>query len=1818
MAFITGTSWAAHGIATWPGNKKAAVSLAFDDGCRSQFTLGVPALNARGIKGTFYLIIDGVSDGFSPPWSSWRSAAAEGHEIASHTISHPHLTWISLSQAQTEITGSKATIETQVPSRKCLSFAYPFGDTNSSVASIASDAYVNSRGVACGLNAEPYDFANLKACSPDSGDDIYVWADAARSQGKWLIAYIHSLDSGNDCWGTWDIDMYTTYLDYLLGGDVWAGTVGGVVKYIKERSAATLSTVSGSGEEIVLSLTDTLDDSIYDQPLTLWSEVPSEWEFVTVQQGTGAVVELTPVLEGGRKVVYYQAVPDRGLITLKDPVPADPRITALSPANVVAGNPAFNLTVNGAGFVSGADVRWNGLNRTTTYVSATQLRAAVLAADVAVPGTFRVSVRNPNGGVSNEANFEVRVVPPVLAAIEPFVTTAGSPAFTLAGSGSNFLPGAKVRWSGSERTTTYVSSTQLQAGIQAADIASAGIYNVTVLNPDGGVSSAVPFEVMGPPPAVSALSPSSASAGSAAFTLTVTGANFVSGAKVRWNGSNRTTTYISSAQLRASISSTDIASQGSFPISVANPDDAVSNAVYFNVTAPPPAITALSPSGVVAGSAAFTLTVSGANFLPGAAVRWNGSGRTTAFVSSAQLQASIPAADIAAAGTYNVTVLNPDGYASNTVSFTVNAPGSVFSITSLSPSETAAGGAAFYLTVDGAKFVSGARVRWNGSSRTTTYVSSTRLRGRITSTDISKAGTFNVTVRNPNGAVSNAISFIVKPPVSAPAITALSPSGAAAGDPAFTLTVSGVDFAPGAAVRWNGSGRTTAYVSPAQLQASIPAADIASAGTYNVTVLNPDGGASGPVQFSVNPGISTPAITALSPSGAIAGGAAFTLTVSGANFVPGAAVRWNGSSRTTAYVSPAQLQASIPAADIASAGTYAVTVLNPDGYASNTFSFTVDTGVSAPAIAALSPSSATAGGASFTLTVFGSNFASGAVVRWNGTDRATSFLSYSQLHASIPAADIASAGTHNVTVLNPDGEASGASPFVVSEAPTYTDNFNRPNQSPLSGNWATFYFGVGTLELYNQQLRSTDINSWNVYGWRTADTYASNHFSQIRSTSYPTGEIGGPAVRMQWNGSQLNGYLFSVLSPTEAAIFARYGRNTVGWEQIGAIYTGTFASGDVYKLDISGDVLTAYRNGISLGSRTDANKRVPSGGMPGVLVVYPGTFDDWAGGNVYASGIPAVASLAPSYAHAGGSGLTLTIDGSNFVAGSVVRWNGSARTTTFVSSTRLQASIPASDLSAAGTAAVTVNTPPPGGGTSNAIAFEILQAAGSVTIDPPTVTGGSSAIGTVTLIDPAPQGGATVTLDSGDPSIVTVPSIVTIPAGSIFSTFPIFTAPVAGSVTVSIVAGYGGYTWTSALTVDAVPLVPVSVTLDPTTVSGGVAGSIGTVTLSGPAQGQGTQVSLVSGNPAVAQVPSSVTIPSGSVSAIFPVSTSAVSASTVVIVSATHGGTTKSATLSVMPSDAPATGHTITAWPGNRKGAVSLTFDDGETSQYTLGVPALNARGMKASFYVITAYNGTPMDESEWTAWRSAAANGHEIGSHTISHPALSTLPYEQMRQEVVESKTEIDSRIPSRKTLTFVYPFGDYNSQTKSVVQENYIAARGVSCGLNEPPYDFYDVKGCTPDSSTTDIHAWTADAEQQGKWLAVYFHSLLGSLENGWGTYEIEDFTAYLDYLGNRDVWVGTFEQAVKFLREKATSSVTFHSSSADRIVLRLADTMDDAIYDQPLTLRSVVPSEWATVNVQQGSGAIDVNPVVEDGARVIYYEAVPDRGLITLRNP
>jgi hypothetical protein len=141
---------------------------------------------------------------------------------------------------------------------------------------------------------------------------------------------------------------------------------------------------------------------------------------------------------------------------------------------------------------------------------------------------------------------------------------------------------------------------------------------------------------------------------------------------------------------------------------------------------------------------------------------------------------------------------------------------------------------------------------------------------------------------------------------------------------------------------------------------------------------------------------------------------------------------WDSTALTTSFLSSTELTAVVPASLIKTAGSAEVTVTSVS-VTSAPAEFTIIPNSTFPLLLSLSPGDGTAGGELFTLTVNGANFVSGSVVLWNGAVRDTTFVSGTQLTATILAADIAAGGTNLVTVANPEPDAAtaAAQPFVV-------------------------------------------------------------------------------------------------------------------------------------------------------------------------------------------------------------------------------------------------------------------------------------------------------------------------------------------------------------------------------------------------------------------------------------------------------------------------------------------------------------------------------------------------------------------------------------------------------------------------------------------------------------------------------------------------------------------------------------------------------------------------------------------------------------------
>jgi hypothetical protein len=170
--------------------------------------------------------------------------------------------------------------------------------------------------------------------------------------------------------------------------------------------------------------------------------------------------------------------------------------------------------------------------------------------------------------------------------LSPGIATAGGPAFVLTVNGSDLPSGSVVTWDGSDRPTTFVSSSRVDAEIGAADLVPGRMVAVAVRDPAGGYGQPQLFEVSNPMPTLASFSPDGTAGGGSGLDLILHGSGFVSNSSVRWDGAYKTMTYVSAAELRVSLSALEVGPPGTYGVSVVNPPPAggISSEMYFPVS----------------------------------------------------------------------------------------------------------------------------------------------------------------------------------------------------------------------------------------------------------------------------------------------------------------------------------------------------------------------------------------------------------------------------------------------------------------------------------------------------------------------------------------------------------------------------------------------------------------------------------------------------------------------------------------------------------------------------------------------------------------------------------------------------------------------------------------------------------------------------------------------------------------------------------------------------------------------------------------------------------------------------------------------------------------------------------------------------------------------------------------------------------------------------------------------------------------------------------------------------------------------------------
>ncbi len=527
------------------------------------------------------------------------------------------------------------------------------------------------------------------------------------------------------------------------------------------------------------------------------------------------------------------------LFTVVGPQNAVPTISQLAPAQATAGSAPVALTVSGTGFVTGAQIFFDGTALATTVGSATTATATIASNLLTTAGTYDVTINNPSpgGGPSAASTFTVvAAAAPTLASITPNQVTAGASDTVLTLVGTGFVAGASsFDFGGAAFAMNVLGPTSATVTIPASSLDVARAVSVQVTSASGN-SGTLAFTIAAenPAPVIWSISPTNVRVGSAALTLAVNSQSdrFLPGAQVFVDGALVPTSWINGYTLYAQVPANVLAATGTRQITAKNPDSAVSAATALTVGTGgnvSPGLSSLSPdTATFATTSAVTVTLTGSVFVVnGSTVYWRAPGdavplpvglvgRATAVVNSTStitltLQ---PGGILDTAGTHYVSVgTRASGGQSPEVAFTVTGTNPVPTIDHLAPAELGVGTGDVPITLFSPKpnsnFVARTAVSAsvNGAdARLLGYCGQHGPECTVTlpKSLLSQAGNVSIQATSPGAGPGNSLGIGVVAGNPTPVLARdnpIVPATLTQNDPSQSVTVNGTGFMAGTTVR---------------------------------------------------------------------------------------------------------------------------------------------------------------------------------------------------------------------------------------------------------------------------------------------------------------------------------------------------------------------------------------------------------------------------------------------------------------------------------------------------------------------------------------------------------------------------------------------------------------------------------------------------------------------------------------------------------------------------------------------------------------------------------------------------------------------------------------------------------------------------------------------------------------------------------------------------------------------------------------------------------------------------------------------------------
>jgi peptidoglycan/xylan/chitin deacetylase (PgdA/CDA1 family) len=263
-------------------------------------------------------------------WEMIKTFAAQGHEFASHTIGHPYLGVLDEPNMLYELEKSREDIFNKLGAEHTFSAETPYCSQDKRVLEYACRVYPAVRSSLTDEYFQQIRFSSHR--TPVDPDIEYVqwqrgtytrktlqeykaWVDTTSEQKNiWLVLVIHGLDGIG--WESVKSEEMDEYFRYIREKEdvLWIATYRDVTRYIRERIKSEVKS-SETKKKITVTLTHSLDKSVYNLPLTLKTIVRPEWKEVTVKQGSN-VMRIKTQQDGKVTYILYQALPDAGNIEI--------------------------------------------------------------------------------------------------------------------------------------------------------------------------------------------------------------------------------------------------------------------------------------------------------------------------------------------------------------------------------------------------------------------------------------------------------------------------------------------------------------------------------------------------------------------------------------------------------------------------------------------------------------------------------------------------------------------------------------------------------------------------------------------------------------------------------------------------------------------------------------------------------------------------------------------------------------------------------------------------------------------------------------------------------------------------------------------------------------------------------------------------------------------------------------------------------------------------------------------------------------------------------------------------------------------------------------------------------------------------------------------------------------------------------------------------------------------------------------------------------------------------------------------------------------